>query len=49
MEWPLQLDTDAAANDTYDCRPRDQDGTVLNTYTQTPRMTVIGAQAGGGA
>jgi hypothetical protein len=48
MEWILDIDSDATAGDTYDCRPRDQDGTIFSTHTVTPRMTVINEQAGGG-
>lgn len=47
-EYIVELDTDVAADATYDFRLYNQDGTALNTYTVTPRATVIAMQAGGG-
>jgi hypothetical protein len=40
LEYCFAWDTDAVASDTYDIRLRKQDGTVLDTYTATPRATI---------
>lgn len=47
-EYVVELDTDVAADATYDFRLYNQDGTALNTYTVTPRLTVMASQASGG-
>ena len=48
QRYILELDTDATPGDTYDFRLYDQDGTALNTYTQTGRVTVLDYTAGSG-
>lgn len=47
-EFCLTWDTDAAAGDTYDVRLYQQDGTVLDVYTATPRATILPMSAGAG-
>lgn len=47
--WVIEFDTDVTAADTYDIRLYNQDTNALNTYTVTPRITIIGDRAGGGA
>lgn len=42
----IELDTDASEGDTYDFRLYKQDGSVLDTYSQTPRLTVTLLGAG---
>jgi len=48
IEYVIALDSDAVATDTYDFRIYKQDGSTVNAYTVTPRMTVIGAIGGMG-
>ena len=48
LEYCIAFDTDATAGDTYDVRLYQQDGTVLNAYTITPRMTLATERAGMG-
>jgi hypothetical protein len=48
LEYCFVWDTDAAADATYDFRLRKQDGSVLDTYTVTPRATIQAIGAGGG-
>jgi hypothetical protein len=48
LEYCVVWDTDAAADATYDFRIRKQDGSVIDTYTVTPRATIQASGAGGG-
>ena len=48
LEYCIAFDTDATAGDTYDVRLYQQDGTVLNAYTVTPRITIAAERAGMG-
>ncbi len=48
LEYVFTFDTDAVVNDTYDIRVYQQDGTGLNAYTVTPRMTIMAPSAGMG-
>jgi parallel beta-helix repeat protein len=48
LEYCFTFDTDATAADTYDIRVYQQDGTALNAYTVTPRMTLAAPSAGMG-
>ena len=47
-EYVFTFDTDATAGDIYDIRMYQQDGTALNAYTVTPRMTLTAPSAGMG-
>jgi hypothetical protein len=46
LEYCVKFDADATG--TYTFRVRQQDGTVLNTYTVTPTITIVPAQASAG-
>jgi hypothetical protein len=48
IEGCFSWDTSVTAGDTFDFRLRQQDGTVLNTYTVTPRATIAAERAGMG-
>lgn len=48
LEYCFSFSTSAVAADTYDIRLRKQDGTVLDTYTVTPRMTIVSTSGGSG-
>lgn len=48
LEYAIAFDTDATAGDTYDLRIYQQDGSALNTYTHTPRITLMSPSAGFG-
>jgi len=48
LRFILKIDTDATLVDTYDFRPYNQNGDALDTYTVTPRITVIDYIAGSG-
>jgi len=45
--WAIEFNTTVTAGDYYDFRAYDQTGAALNTYTVTPRVTIIGDRAGG--
>lgn len=45
-EYAFALDSDVAPGDTFDFRLYLQDGTALNTYTVTPRVTVEAVSGG---
>lgn len=46
IEFALELDSDATPGDTYDFRAYRADGTALDAYTVTPRVTVTDYTAG---
>lgn len=48
LEYCFSLDTDTTTSDTYDIRVYQQDGTALNAYTVTPRITIIGSAGASG-
>ena len=48
LEYCIAFDTDTTAGDSYDVRLYQQDGTALNAYTVTPRMTLAAERAGMG-
>lgn len=48
LEYCLSFDTDATSGDYYDLRLYNQDGTAINTYTVTPRITITTAAGGFG-
>lgn len=48
LEYCIAFDTDATAGDTYDVRLYQQDGTALNAYTVTPRITLASERMGMG-
>lgn len=47
-EYCIKFDFDASAVDFYDIRIYKQDGTALNAYTFTPRITLVGTAGGSG-
>jgi hypothetical protein len=47
-EYCLTLSSSTTAADTYDIRLYKQDGTAIDAYTVTPRMTVMAPSAGMG-
>ena len=48
FEWVIEHDTDSTIGDTFDFRARTEAGAVLDTYTVTPRSTIIDYTAGSG-
>ena len=48
LEYCVAFDTDATAGDTYDIRLYEQDGSALDAYTVTPRITLVGASGSSG-
>ena len=48
LEYCFAFDTDAVAARTYDIHVRKQDGTDLDAYTVTPRMTIVAPSGGMG-
>ena len=47
-EWCLSFNASAVATDFYDFRYRKQDGSVIDTYSVTPRATIMSTQSGMG-